>query len=272
MKTLDEMIDRDETVLFRAPRGRWPKDGLYSWLLVAAGAGFVTLTGLVSLDWSGLISLALILVGHVSILACLFGGYPSREGLVTDRRMLHRSGWFRRKLIEIPATDVKRVRAAEEQIRIYRQSGAPLDLGHPSDAWGLGVALAHVAGVAPPRLASRKALLAEWLHWTVLLPTIIAIAILPVTWLVATMTSGASLPAALGLGAAAIIISFLSAFCGIYISGFLTLMLLRPFFSHREVTDWLTCCGLFWPAGDDPKECDWGGRLLRRLARILYRR
>ena len=228
LKTLEEMVDGDEAVLFRATRGRWPSDGVYSWLLPAAGVGFVALTGLVSFDWAGLLSLALILVGHVCILVRIFVDYPSREGVVTDRRLLHRSGWFRPKLTEIPVADVKGVKATEVTIRVFRRGAAALDLGHPTDAWGLGVALAHAAGVAPPRLASRKALLAEMLHWTVLFPTITVIAILPVAWLVAIVIGGVSFLAALGL-AAAILIGFLSAFPGAYFSGFLTLFLLRPF-------------------------------------------
>jgi hypothetical protein len=272
MKTLDELIDRDEKVLFRAPSGRLPGDGLHALLALAAGIGLVALTGLVTFDRVGLASLALTFAGYVPVLAWQYRRYLSCEGVVTDRRLLHRTGWIRPKLTVVYAVNVKRIKATEARLRIFKQSGVPLDLDHPSDAWGLGVALVHAAGLAPPHLAPRKVLLAEELHATVGMASTVAIAILPVTWLVKTMFAGVSLLAALGLGTAGIFIGLLSLLPGAYIGGLLTLILLRPFFSHREVADWLGSSSLFWPAEKDAREIDWDGRLLLRLARVLYPR
>lgn len=272
LKTLEEMVDGDETVLFRAPCSPAPGDSLYGLLGLAILIGLMALTGLLSFDRLGLATLALILAGYVPVLAWLFCNNRSCEGLVTERRLLYRSGFIRPKLTEVHAVDVGRIKASEDRIRIFTQVGTLLDLNHPTDAWGLGVALAYAAGIAPPHLATRKALLAEIVHANVGIAMTIAMASLPVTWLVKTMTGGVALLAALGLGATGAFVGLLCLLPGFYIGGLLTLLLLRPFFSHREVTDWLGASSLFWPVEGEAKEIGWEGKLLRRLARILYRR
>ena len=147
----EDMLEHREVIVYRAPR-RWiPKSAGLTFIGFAAPIAVAAGSGLLRFDPIGLASLAAALSGALIITLYYTLREASREAVVTDRRLLQRTGWRRPVTTEVRIKDICRIQVSWDRLRLTRRDGRCLGLGHPRYARDLGVALAHAALLPLPR-------------------------------------------------------------------------------------------------------------------------
>lgn len=131
---LEHLLAPGERVLYHAKRSWQPNEWLVETLIYATSLGTVAAAGLLSLEPLGLLSLATVLAGTLAHWLWVIWRDWLREALVTERRLLHRSGWFRTTVTEIDAANVVGIRTIREKFRVTGSDGKKLDIGHPREA------------------------------------------------------------------------------------------------------------------------------------------
>ncbi len=269
---LDRMLDHRETIVYRVPR-RWEPNGWgkeYSAFAIALATAATM--GLVRFDIASLASLGAGLAGFMIYMVCCYIHDWSREAVVTDRRLLYRSGWREPTVVEVRVEDVVKVDAAQDRVRFTRRDGTKLDLRHPQDGWGMGVALASAAGLPPPRLQPRREVVADYVWLVCSMTTGIVAALIP---LKALYPHAVDLAASIGwpiTAAGLLFLGSLSFLIGAILGGKMVPFLLRPFFRFEEMDAWIMNSSLFWPHPKLPDDPGPEISSTRRLSHWLYGR
>ena len=89
----DRMLDHRETIVYRVPRRLEPNGWGKEYSAFAIALGIAAAMGLLRLDIASLASLGAALAGYLIYVVCFYIQDWSREAVVTDRRLLYRSGW-----------------------------------------------------------------------------------------------------------------------------------------------------------------------------------
>ena len=265
LEHLEQRLQPGETVIYRAPR-RWEPDAWFSELVIyGACLALLWAGGVVRFESPGLWALLGALAPPALHTLWVYQRDWSTAALVTNRRLLHRQGWLRAKVIEILVRRVAAVEAEVDRIRVGLDDGSCVFLGHPQDAWGLGVALAHSAGIPLPDLPSRREIIARsGIAFCFLLITL-AVSIAVLEWLLVHW----------GLLAFALLlplVALLGAVTGLLLGGLLALVLGRPILSFDEVARCIASYDRLWLADGDESGLTWPGCLFLWLAERLYGR
>lgn len=267
---LEDLLEPGEKVVYRAPR-RWkPNDWLLDGSILGIGIGLVAATGLIGLDPASLATLGAAMAAPVLYTMGCYVRDWSREAVVTDLRLLHRTGWWSPRVTEVPLAEVRAIQAFRDRMRITRTDGLRLDLDHPHHCWELGSALAQVASLAPPRVAT-------WRDWSADLVWLLSgytlglvAAVIPLKMLYPELAAVAESIGWLGAGTVFLAAGWLAHTLGMLCGFQLSLVLLRPFLSYTEMRDWILHSFAFWAPADEPDSQYRAAEL--RLAARLYGR
>ncbi len=269
---LADLLAPGERVLYHAKRSWRPNEWLTETLIYATSLGTVAAAGLLSLDPPGLLSVATVLAGPLAHWLWVIWRDWSREALVTERRLLHRSGWFTTTVTEVDVATVTEIRTIREKFRLIRSDGKRLEFGHPQEAWGLAGALACAAGIALPRLPSRKELAVDWLYLTTGLTAWLAATLPVLNWVYGSLSVPLLSAVGLAILGGLFVVAQVMLLPSLTIAGLITAALIRPFFSQPEIEAWIDHSHAFWPDPATQDEIEWHGRLCRRFAALLYGR
>ncbi len=270
VRSLDDLLEHRETIVYRVPRCLEPNAWFLEGTVYASSIAIVAATGLLGSDPVSLAALAVALVGPVLYTLHCYVRDWSREAVVTDRRLLHRSGWRRPELTEIRVEEVAQVDAVRDQVRITRRDGSKCILGHPQDGWGLGVALARDAGVAQPRPTTVSHQLADYLWMVCGLTAAIALPVGTLTWLYPGLVDTLGSFGRLVPAAAFLVVGWLAHIIGICYGGYAAFLLLRPFYGFEQMAAWIDNSAIFWPSEGSPDETGPFDASSRRLVHLLY--
>ncbi|MEM7225742.1 MAG: hypothetical protein AAF495_22380 [Pseudomonadota bacterium] len=262
---MEQRLQPGETVIYRAPRCWEPNAWRGELTVYVIAVALLWAGGIVSFQGAGLWSLIGALAPPLAHCAWVYWRDWSVAALVTNRRLLHRQGRRKIQVTEVPVARVRRVEAELERLRITLDDGTSEILGHPQEAWGLAVALAHSAAIAPPRLASRREILAEWTFIFGFLLATLAPAVLSLEWIYLTW----------GLAGYALllpVVTIASGLIGVALGGILAVFLLRPFLGFEEVARSITATDRLYMAEGEASDPTWSGRLFLWLAERLYGR
>ena len=116
---LEDMLEPGETVIYRAPRRWTPDDWKLDWSIFGISIALVAAMGLLGLDPASLAALAAAQAAPMLyVLGCYVRDW-SREAMVTNRRLLHRTGWGSPRVTEVRADEVRAVQAFRDLSLIH---------------------------------------------------------------------------------------------------------------------------------------------------------
>lgn len=269
-EALTDLLQPGEVARYHARR-RWrPNDFLQEASIYLAALALVWAAGPLRFDSVGLITLTTTLSGPLVFWLWTIQRDWSREALVTQQRLIYRSGWPEPEIIEVPAANVRQIRAVKSHLRLVLRNDLELQLGHPHEAWALAGALAQSANLPLPRLPSDKDLWADWLHGTLVLAVWLAIALPLLRWLLLALVGPELALKADGTLACLFLLSQLLILSSLPLAGLLTVLLIRPFFTAAEMAAWIEQSFLFWPLSAADGALNGDGQRCRRLAAWLY--
>lgn len=267
----DDTLEHRETIVTRVPRS-WR---LHGWFVdgscYAISVGGAAAAGLLGLDPASLLALGAALAGIVGYSLYYYAGHWSHEAVVTDRRLLCRTGWRNPTLAEIRVEEVASVEATQDKLRVIRPDGTALHFSHAQGSRALAEALAREARVAPPRAGTQREAVADYVFILAAMVGGLATAI-PLLKLVYPHLSDweASVGWVLS-GGGFLFFGWLAHLIGFVFGGHIvSIFLLRPLLRFEEMDAWLAHSPAFWPDPSVPKTPE--DTLSRRLARLLYGR
>ncbi len=271
--TFDRLLEPRETIVYRVPR-RWePNQWFKEHSALAIALAIAAALGLLRYDAASLASLAAAMAGLILYMLCCYVRDWSREALVTDRRLLYRTGWLDPTVVTVGVEDISKVEAVKDQVRITRHDGTKLDLGHPQDGWGMGVALASAAGLPPPRLAPRHEVVADYVWLVCGMAAGLVVALVPLKWLYPHAVEFARSIGWLIPATGFLFLGWFTHAIGILVfGGNLALLLLRPFLSLDQMDAWIMNSAAFWPHPSAPDDPGPEASIKRRFAHLLYGR
>ncbi len=265
----EDMLEHREVIVYRAPR-RWaPNTAGLTFIGYAVPIAIAAGSGLLRFDPIGLASLAAALSGVLIYTLHYTLRDASREAVVTDRRLLLRTGWRRPVTSEVRIKDVCRIQVSWDRLRLSRRDGRCLVLGHPQHARGLGVALAHAALLPLPRPTPEREVFADAL-WQVCGMTAGILAAVVTLRHYSADFIGAAASYGWWLSATGFFLAgwFLHAL-GLVLGGNIALIPLRLFLTYDQMRAWMENSELSWPLADGKPavddQDDWGWRLIDLL-------
>ena len=188
------------------------------------------------------------------------------EVLVTDRRVLQRSGWSGSLTCEVALQEIHDIDVRGNKLQATLASGRTRRLDHPHHARELALALAAAAGLRPPRLPWPKEAIADQAF---LFSGLIAGAATTALFVhgVAGNSDG-SLTSLLTLSVLVVISFAVGALTG----ALMGLHLLRPHFTCEEIQHWIRMSELFSPAFEPERAHRWLKQIFAAVASVVYDR
>lgn len=262
--SLEQMLQDGERVLFRAPMAAAPKRARTMALvgiILAAGLGkFLLLVGADSGLIAVLAAIWIAKVLRIAVWEC------TTEALVTDRRVLHRSGWSGSWICELPLQEIEEVNVRGNKLQATLASGGTRRLDHPHHARELALALAAATGLRPPRLPWPKEAVADQ---SILFSSLITGALTAAFFVHGVAGSHDGSPASLMILSLLVAVSFAA---GALTGGLIGLHLLRHHFTPEEIQHWIRMSELFSPAFEPERSHRWLKQLFAAVASVIYDR
>lgn len=247
----DSELEPGEIIAYRAQR-RWtsntmPIEFIAGYLIpIAIAAG----TGLLRFDWIGLASLGAALAGILIYTAYYYVRDRSREAIVTNRRLLYRSGWLT-STTTVSLKDIGQVQVSNDQMRLTLRNAASLILGHPQHAMDLGRAVALAANLPPPRVPPVGERLANWVFAICIQTVGIAAAVSVLTHFYPEFVEIAALHGRLWATAGFVIIGWSLHAVGLTVGHLLPPLMLRLVFTYEDMKAWMENSEAYWPLSND---------------------